>query len=161
MLEHQLADLATIELPGPGGAGIAAVHHHAIVAHRPALSGGRKTHRREIRADRYGGLLPVLSGVIGIKNVAALPYCDQTMPRLGNTQQGAARCQCTRLGRQIQHVHVDRCLRAALQQPQQHSQHQWRDLLVTGAHVAPSWQKGAGRYVRTSRRKNCSINNRQ
>ncbi|MNC39096.1 hypothetical protein D3C75_877360 [compost metagenome] len=161
MLEYQLADLAAVKLSGPGDAGIAAAQHHAIVADRPALGGRRKTHRREIRADRYCGLLPVLSGVIGIKNVPALPHGDQTLPRLGNTQQGAARRQGTRLGRQIQHVNVGRCQRAALQQRQQHSQHQWRDLLVTGAHVAPSWQKGAGWYLGTTRRKNCAISNRQ
>ncbi|MOA21775.1 hypothetical protein D3C78_1422840 [compost metagenome] len=84
MFEHQLADLPAIELLAPGDAGIAAVQHHTVIADRPALGCRRKTHRREIGADRYCGLLPAQAGVIGIENVPALPHRDQTLSGMGN-----------------------------------------------------------------------------
>ncbi|MNT56224.1 hypothetical protein D3C72_1935080 [compost metagenome] len=105
------------------------MQHHAIVTHRPALLGGRKIHGRQVGADRHGGLLPGLAGIIGIENVATLTDGDQALPGTRQVQQRATRRQGTRLGRLIQYVDVTGRLRHTLHQRQQHAQRQQRTLV--------------------------------
>ncbi len=45
MLDQQGTNLAAVQLLAPGRAGITAVQHHAVTAHRPTLGGGRKNSR--------------------------------------------------------------------------------------------------------------------
>ncbi|MNE60060.1 hypothetical protein D3C80_1551840 [compost metagenome] len=143
MLDQQRADRAAIELLAPGRAGVAAVQDHAIVAHRPALLGSGEMHGIQIGADRHGGLLPMLTGIVGIENVATLANGHQTLTRAGHVQQGAALRQGTRLGRQFQHIDIAGCLGDSLQQHQRGAQRQ-PYILSDRTHNASSWKKGAG-----------------
>ena len=75
-------------------------------------------HGIQIGADRHGGLLPLRTGIVGIKNVATLANSDQTLTRAGHVQQGTAHGQGTRLGRQVQYIDIAGCLSDSLHQRQ-------------------------------------------
>jgi hypothetical protein len=122
MLDQQCADLTTVQLLFPGHASVTAVQDDAIVAHGPALFPGRKVNGIQVAADRNAGLRPLLAGVVGIKNMAALANGDQARPRIRNVEHGTADRQGTEPGGQVQHIDVGTRLGTRLAQRQQHHQ---------------------------------------
>ncbi|MNQ89345.1 hypothetical protein D3C85_1046510 [compost metagenome] len=147
ILDLQVADLAAIELLAPGGAGIAAVQHHTVAAHGPALLRRREGHRVKIGADRHAGLQPALAIIVGIKNVAPLSDCDQSLSSAGGRQQGTAHGQDTGFGRLIEHINEAGGLAGSLHQRQGGAQRQQHALLVR-THTASSRGNCAGRALR-------------
>ncbi|VVQ14044.1 hypothetical protein PS914_05562 [Pseudomonas fluorescens] len=138
MLDQQIANLATIELLVPGGASIAAVQYHAVIAHRPALAVGRKTHRRQITAERHGGLLPVLADVVGKQNVATLADGNHALAGAGHAGQRTVDRQGADPGGQVQHIDVPGRLGDALQQAEHNAKRQLHNIIFIRTHTASS-----------------------
>ncbi|MOA06049.1 hypothetical protein D3C78_1256700 [compost metagenome] len=147
MLDQQGADLTTVELLLPGRAGVAAVQHHAIIAHRPALGGGRKIHGRKIGTGRHDGLLPMLAGVIGKQNVATLADGDHALTGAGHAGQRAVDGQGTDPGGQVQHIDVIGRLGDALRQAEHNAKRQLQNIIFIRTHAASSSENRAGAHI--------------
>ncbi|MCY1435808.1 hypothetical protein D9M71_519160 [compost metagenome] len=102
--EQGRSDLAAVELADPGFAGVAAVQHHTVVPHRPALGRTGEMHGDQIRADRDLSLLPVPASIIGIHNVPALAHRNQALPGPGQPGEHRPGSQFTRLCRGVEHI---------------------------------------------------------
>ncbi|MNX98874.1 hypothetical protein D3C86_1312990 [compost metagenome] len=143
MLDQQFADLATVELLLPGRAGVAAVQHHAVIAHRPALGGGRKIHRSEVGTGRYDGLLPVVSRIIGKQNMATLADGNHAPAGAGHAGQRAVDRQGTDPGGQVQHIDVIGRLGDALRQAEHNAKGQLQHIIFIRTHTASSSENRA------------------
>ncbi|MNN22923.1 hypothetical protein D3C81_1363050 [compost metagenome] len=123
------------------------MQHHAVIAHRPALGGGRKIHRSEVGTGRHGGLLPVLTGIIGKHNMATLADGDHALTGAGHAGQRAFDGQGADLDRQVQHIDVIGRVGGALQQAEHHAKRQ-RQIIFIRTHTASSSENRAGTHVR-------------